>query len=190
MDISADEFLAMLAAARKGEEDAIDRLLPLVYQELRRLAQSRMRLERAGHTLQPTAVVHEAYLRLIGGAATDVVSRAHFMALAARTIRRVLLDYADQHNADKRGGQQMRLTLGAAYAVSLSDPDVDMRDLHNALEKLKAMDARAAEVVELRYFGGLTFEELASVLEISVPTAKRDWASARLWLRRELQGTQ
>jgi RNA polymerase sigma-70 factor, ECF subfamily len=181
-----EEFVNLLTAARHGDARAMDVLMPAVYDELRRIARRQMHRERSEHTLQPTAVVHEAYLRLIGGATPDVTTRAHFMALAARVIRRVLIDHADAHNAEKRGGDQVRVTLGNASDVAAQEPGIDMRALHEALERFKLTDARAAEVVELHYFGGMTYEEVGIAMDLSVATVKREWTTARLWLKQAL----
>jgi RNA polymerase sigma factor (TIGR02999 family) len=183
---------------RSGDASALDDLLPRVYDELRALADSYMRRERAGHTLQPTALVHEAFLRLLRLPPGSVQNRVHFFALAAQAMRRVLADHARRHRAAKRGGSAVRVPLelvdgtpGAAPALggSAGPSDVAADDLDSALEDLAKLDERQARVVELRFFGGLSIEETAEVLAVSPATVKRDWLVARAWLHRELRGS-
>jgi RNA polymerase sigma-70 factor (ECF subfamily) len=170
-----------------GERSAgADRLLELVYAELRRIASRIMSRERADHTLQPTALVHEAYLRLIGGSALAWNDRAHFMSIAARAMRHVLIDHARRRDAEKRGGGAQRVTLEEGVLFG-HDPEMELLDLHRALEKLAREDERVARVVEMRVFGGMTVKEVAHVLGISERTAHDDWAMARMWLARELK---
>ena len=175
---------------RAGDEDVSAELLPRVYDELRGLASTYLRRERAGHTLQPTALVNEAFIRLIG---TDVkaADRTHFFALAARSMRRILVDHGRRLQADKRIGPADRITLDTRVTplaeIPLTGPEIDVLDLHRALERFAEIAPRPAELVELRYFGGLTNREAAVVLETSVATVERDWKAARAWLRRELQ---
>ena len=170
-----------------GDERALDRLTPLVYEELRQQAARYLRRERAGHTLQTTALINEAYLRLIDAKDVHWQSRAHFFAIAANLMRRVLVDHARRRDAEKRGGAQLRLTLDERLAVS-STADVDVLAIDEALNKLSAIDSQQALVVELRFFSGLSVEETAAALGISTATVKRDWSVARAWLRREIGG--
>jgi RNA polymerase sigma-70 factor (ECF subfamily) len=176
---------------RSGDPTALDDLLPRVYDELRALADAYMRRERAGHTLQPTALVHEAFLRLLRLPPGSVQNRVHFFALAAQAMRRILADHARRHRAAKRGGNAVRVPLelveGGAPAAPAGD-DVAADDLDAALEDLAKLDERQARVVELRFFGGLSIEETAEVLAVSPATVKRDWLVARAWLHRELRG--
>jgi RNA polymerase sigma factor (TIGR02999 family) len=173
------------SARGEGEAGASRRLFELVYDELRRLAGSLMRRERGGHTLQPTALVHEAFLRLVGAPNIAWQDRAHFMGIAARAMRQILVDHARRHAAEKRGGGLQRVTLTDAEAVVPGD-EIEVLDLHEALERFAALDPRAARVVELRVFGGLSVPEAAHVLEVSPRTVDGDWAVARMWLTREL----
>jgi RNA polymerase sigma factor (TIGR02999 family) len=173
---------------RRGDSEAFEDLLPLVYDELRRLAASYLRKERRDHTLQATALVHEAYLRLSGGVALDLQDRAHFFTVAARAMRRVLVDHARRQRADKR--------IGAGRKVSLDDApetpvvvDADVLAVHEALELLAQIEPRQAQLVELRYFGGLSNPEAAEVLEVSIKTVERDWRIARTWLHRRLSSS-
>ena len=182
---STHEVTRLLDQWSTGRPEALDELLPLVYDELRRLAASFLRRERAGHTLQPTALVHEAYFRLTGRSEATVRDRAHFFAVAAQAMRRILVDHARRQLAAKRIGAQDRVPIDDAFPLA-ADPKVDMIALHEALNDLAGINSRQAKVVELRYFGGLTTEETAEVLETSVATAERDWHAARLWLRRQL----
>jgi RNA polymerase sigma factor (TIGR02999 family) len=167
------------------ETPTVDRLLPLVYPELRRLALNHLRRERENHTLSPTALVHEAYLRLAGGAEVSWESRAHFFGAAARAMRQILVDHARIRGAAKRGGGWRRVTLEEEFTPS-GRRHFDFLDLHNALEKLMGFDERAARTVELRFFGGLTLDEVAHVLGVSRRTVAGDWTVARMWLSREL----
>lgn len=164
---------------------AREKLLPLVYDELRRLARSYLRRERDNHTLQPTALVHEAYLRMVEQSEVSWQSRAQFFGLAATMMRNILVDHARQHNADKRGGGAYALSLSEADRFG-STPDVNLLALNEALEKLAISLPQHAQMVELRYFGGLTIEEAAKVLGVSHATVERDWAFARAWLKKEL----
>lgn len=168
-----------------GDERALDRLTPLVYQELRQQAARFLRRERAGHTLQTTALIHEAYLRLIDAKDVRWQSRAHFFAIAANLMRRVLVDHARRRDAEKRGGAQLRLTLDEKLAVT-STAEVDVLAIDQALNKLSTIDSQQALVVELRFFSGLSVEETAAALGVSPATVKRDWSVARAWLRREI----
>jgi len=183
---SPKELSQLLVAWRGGDQTALDRLTPLVHQELRRLAKHYMRGERPGHTLQATALVNEAYMRLIDYREMQWQNRAHFFAVAAQLMRRVLVDHARSRNYAKRGGIQQRLSLSEADQVA-DKPDVDLAALDDALKTLAEMNEQQSRIVELRFFGGLTIEETAEVLGISHATVERDWAVARAWLRREIQ---
>lgn len=180
-----DEVTRLLNEWREGKGDALQELLPLVYQELRRLAHHHMRGERPGHTLQTTAVIHEAYLKMIDQRAVDWQSRAHFFAVASQVMRRILVDHARGRAAEKRGGGAPHMTLDDVAVVS-SEPDVNLVALDEALERLAALDPLQARIVELRFFGGLTIEEAAAVTEISPATLKREWSTAKAWLYRAL----
>jgi RNA polymerase sigma-70 factor, ECF subfamily len=169
---------------RAGEPSALDELMPLVYDELRRQAVGMMRAERADHTLQATALIHEAYLRL-SGSKLEAENRAHFVALAARVMRRVLVDHARTRGRDKRGCGAERVTLVETMAVVPNAPD-RLLDIDRTLERLRALDPRKHEVLELKLFGGLTDAEIAQALGLSVPTVERDLRTARAWLRAEL----
>jgi RNA polymerase sigma factor (TIGR02999 family) len=164
-----------------------DELLDLVYGELRALASQHMRREQAAHTLQPTALVHEAYLRLVGGQKIDWQSRAHFFGVAARSMRQVLVDHARKREAAKRGGGLNRVTLHSNVLAD-SDDGCDILDLHAALERLAAMDPQLSKLVEVRFFAGLTLDEAAVALGVSRRKVAKDWSVARLWLSRELNG--
>jgi RNA polymerase sigma factor (TIGR02999 family) len=179
-------FQVLLAELHDGNRTALDEMMPVVYSELRRLAGSYMRDERLGHTLQPTAVVHEAYLRLAGQQQVDWRNRAQVLGLAARMMRRVLLDHAARRNAAKRPDGQAQVSLEFADAAA-PPTAVDIADLDRALEELGRMDAQLMSLVELRFFGGLTIDEAAEVLGVSCATVEREWATARMWLRRRLR---
>lgn len=165
-----------------------NRLLELVYAELRRIASRIMARERVEHTLQPTALVHEAYIRLIGGVDLAWNDRVHFLSTAARAMRHVLIDHARRRDAEKRGGGGQRVTLEEGVMLG-SDPELELLDLHRVLDKLAGQDERAARVVEMRVFGGMTVKEVAHVLGVSERTTNDDWAMARMWLARELSQT-
>jgi RNA polymerase sigma factor (TIGR02999 family) len=185
-----DEALTeTLNGVARGDAVALERLLPVVYQEMRRLAASYLRGERGGHTLQPTALAHEAYLRLVGQQHVRYQGRHHFLGVAARAMRGILVDHARRRKAQKRGGGQTPLPLDATMIVAGSLA-VAFDDLDRALVDLARLSERQARVVELRYFGGLTIEETGEVLGISPVTVKRDWAIARAWLYRELSGSE
>jgi RNA polymerase sigma-70 factor, ECF subfamily len=184
-DPPADTVTRLLAQWRQGDSQALDRLLPLVYDELRRIAARLMRSERREHTLQATALVHEAYARLAGGDAS-ATDRAHFLSLAAQVMRRILVDHARTRGREKRGGGALRITLTEAAAAA---PGFAGRliEIDDALGRLEALDARKLRVLEMRIFGGMTHAEIATVLGVSVPTVERDFRMARAWLRAELQ---
>jgi RNA polymerase sigma factor (TIGR02999 family) len=177
----------MLANVAAGDPDAAASLFALVYDELRRLAASALRRERPDHTLQATALVHEAYLRLADEPDARWENRAHFLAVAAQAMRRILVDHARGRNAQKRGGGDVRRSLdGLEGIVAAEGPEVDLLALDEALGRLAVFDPRQARVVELRFFGGLTVEETAAVTGLSDRTVKREWQMARAWLRREM----
>jgi RNA polymerase sigma-70 factor (ECF subfamily) len=179
------DITELLLAWGNGDSSALEQLLPIVYQELRRLAKHYMRQERPGHTLQATALVNEAYLRLIDLNRIQWQDRAHFFAVAAQTMRRILVEFARRRNRQKRGGHGQQVPLDEAAAVS-RDQGVDLVALNEALRGLAAVDARMSQVVELRFFGGLSIEETAEVLKVSPETVMRDWRTAKVWLLREL----
>jgi len=182
------DVTALLQAWGRGEQAALDQLLPLVYQELRRQAARQLRNQPVGHTLQATALVHEAYLRLVDRPSAEWQGRAHFFGVAARAMRSILVDHARARRATKRGGQARQLTLGAADVLGdrVPESEVDVLALNEALTRLAELDPRQAWVVELRYFAGSSIEETAHILGISHATVEREWRTARLWLRREL----
>jgi RNA polymerase sigma-70 factor, ECF subfamily len=182
------ELTGLLRAWREGDAAAADELLPLVYGELRRIASQRMRGERGGHTLQPTALVHEAFLRLVGQP-IDWRDRGHFFAVASRAMRRVAVDHWRAGAAQKRGGEGPRLELGDAAEPAVEPKSVDVMALDAALSRLEQMSAQQARVVELRYFAGLSLEEVADLLDRSRASVFRDWRAARTWLFRELSGS-
>jgi RNA polymerase sigma-70 factor (ECF subfamily) len=183
---STGKVTRLLAEWSCGDAAALEELFPLVYRELRYLAASALRRERAGHTLQPTALVHEAYLRLTGKDNATVRDRAHFFAVAAQAMRRILVDHARRYGTGKRFAPRDRVTLDDA-----DEPVIEGRQqviaIHDALSTLAELNPRQAKVVELHYFGGMTNAEAAEVLEVSVATVERDWLAARLWLRRQLE---
>lgn len=185
------EVTRLLAAWGQGDQTALQNLMPLVYDELRRLADSYLRRERGGHTLQPTALVHEAFLRLVGHPPNlaQPENRAHFFGIAAQVMRQVLVDYARAHATAKRGGEWQRVSLSAAAqaAAATPMPEVELLALDEALTRLAKFDPALARLVELRYFADLTIEETARVLGLSPATIKREWQTARTWLRRELR---
>jgi RNA polymerase sigma-70 factor, ECF subfamily len=185
MDGSQGEVTQLLARLAGGDRCAEDELLPIVYEQLRALAAHFLRSERRDHTLQATALVHEAYLRLIGGGQVSWQNRAHFFAIAARTMRRVLVDHARGINAGKRRG--IKVSLDSALVFS-EDQSGELLDLDRALDRLAEWDPRQARVVELRFFAGLSEEEAAEVLGVSQRTVKRDWQMAKAWLYGQLSG--
>lgn len=180
------EITRLLADWSKGDRQALEKLTPLVYDELRRLAARYLRQERPGHTLQSTALVHEAYMKLVGQNNVRWQNRAHFFGIAAQMIRRILVDYARARRAEKRGSGAGALSLDEAIALP-GGKDLDLVALDDALEGLSKIDERQSRLVELRFFTGLTIEETAEVLQMSVATAKRDWVSAKAWLAREIR---
>ena len=180
------DVAALLTRWQEGDKSALDEMLPEVYEELRRLARVYLSRERTDHTLQPTELVHEAYMRLVNQREVNWRNRAHFLGVAAQVIRRVLLHHAETRSAQKREGYSNRVALDDALECLERDTTVDLLTLNTAMERLAAFDERQSRIVELRVFGGLTIEEAAAVMDLSAATVKRDWNVARLWLRREL----
>jgi len=184
---SPDDITGLLVDWGKGDKAALDRVIPLVYEELRRLAHRQMRRERAGDTFQTTALVHEAYMRLVDYERMQPRDRAHFLAIAAQAMRRILIERARSRASAKRGSGGQKISLDEAQDLS-GERAADLIALDEALTNLASIDPRKAQIVELKYFGGLTIEETAEVLEISTPTVERDWQTARIWLHREIKG--
>jgi RNA polymerase sigma factor (TIGR02999 family) len=182
----SSDITALLLDWTGGDRHALDRLLPLVYDELRRIAARQLRRERADHTLQPTALVHEAYLKLVDQRRVDWLNRAHFYGVASQVMRRLLVDHARRHNADKRGNgfEWVAIDEGLNVPAPNQIPVLVLDDVIGRLEKL---DRRLARLVEVRAFGGCTLEEAAEVLKVSESTAKREWRTAKAWLMRELR---
>jgi len=184
---SSENVSQLLVKWGQGDSAALEKLMPLVYSELRRLAGNYLRRERQGHTLQPTALVNEAYLKLIDQKNARWQNRAQFYGVAAQLMRRILVDHARRRQAAKRGGSdQQRLSITSAGQLT-EKPDVDLLALHEALEELKSFDSQQERIVELRFFGGLSIEETAEVVGIGHATVERDWKMARAWLRRKLE---
>jgi RNA polymerase sigma factor (TIGR02999 family) len=179
------EITGLLLDWGKGDKAALDRVIPLVYQELRRLAHRQMRRERAGDTLQTTALINEAYLRLVDYTRVRPRDRAHFFAIAAQAMRRILIERARSRRASKRGSGAQQVSLEEAVELS-NQRAADLVALDEALTNLAVIDPRKAQIVELKYFGGMTIEETAEVLEVSTPTVERDWHMAKIWLHREV----
>lgn len=188
MSPSKTDITLLLNGASRGDAEALNRLLPLVYDELRELASRHMASERGDHTLQPTALAHEAYLRLVGQREVDWNSRAQFFSIAAQSMRRILVDHARRRGAIKAGGQMQRAPLEAAEVGGTDQRSAYLLAVHEALERFVAVDPQAARVVELRFFGGLSVEEAAQVVGRSPRSVKRDWQFARAWLAREIDG--
>jgi RNA polymerase sigma factor (TIGR02999 family) len=187
--LNSSELTQLLQAWHRGDVAASEKLLPVIYAELHRQAARAMRRESETHTLQPTALVNEAYLRLVDQDRVEWQSRAHFFGVAAQMMRRILVDHARGHRAVKRGAGMPRMSLDGSEAagdLAAHGDDASVLDLHDALERLAVLDPLQARLVELRYFGGLTIEETAAALDRSPATIKREWAIARAWLRREL----
>lgn len=177
----------LLVSWNQGERHALDELLPVVYAELRSLAENYLRRERINHTLQPTALVHEAYLRLVDQREVNWQNRAQFFGVAAQMMRRILVNHARERHASKRGGKAADYKLSLDEAVSyFAERDVELVKLDDALRALETLDAQQSRIVELRFFGGLTIEEAAEVLSVSPATVKREWTTAKLWLKREI----
>ena len=179
----------LLARWSRGDRDALDQLMPLIYAECRRIAARQLAAERGDHTLDPTALVHELYLRLIGQRSATWENRAQFFAVAARLMRRILVDHARAHHAGKRGGDALFVSLRVAGDTPTESHAVDVMAIDAALERLGALDPEQVRIVELRYFAGLTVEETAQVVGRSARTVKREWQLARAWLHRELRAT-
>ncbi len=184
--VSQQRVTELLGKWSQGDQAALFELTPLIYEELRRLAHREMGAERPYHTLQTTALVNEAYLRLADQTNPQWQNRAHFFAVAARAMRRILVSYARSQRAQKRGGGAPKMELDEAALVSPEESQ-EIIDLHEALERLAALDSRKAQIVELKYFGGLNYDEMAEVLEISAVTVRRDWRFAKAWLFTQLQ---
>jgi RNA polymerase sigma factor (TIGR02999 family) len=185
-DRSLNEITQLLAASSAGNREAMDLLMPLVYDELRRLAQAHLKNERQGHTLQSTALVHEAYLRLVDQKQVRWQNRAHFFALASQMIRRILVDHARAHKASKRGEGAPNLSLDEALGVP-DGKSLDLIALDDALSGLASIDPQQERIVELRFFGGLSIEETAAAVGLSTATVNREWSAARAWLFREMK---
>jgi RNA polymerase sigma factor (TIGR02999 family) len=183
----SEQVTRLLRDMQQGDSAAIDRLVPIVYRELRRIAAAMMRTERSGHTLQPTAVVHEALVRLMEGEPVSFENRAHFFAVAARTMRRLLVDHARRQLAEKRGGKGRQRAEFDETLMLTSQQSADVLALHEALDRLEQIDERQARVVEMHYFAGNSVEEISSVLSISDRTVKRELQVARLFLRQQLR---
>jgi RNA polymerase sigma-70 factor, ECF subfamily len=180
------DITELLIAWSDGRREALDDLMPIVYADLRRLAGGYMRREPAGHALQPTALVHEAYVRLIDQKQVKWRNRAHFFGVAAGMMRRILVDNARKRRAEKRGGRWERVTLAGDEVAAPGQAEIDVLSLHEALERLAAFDPQQERIVEFRYFGGLTIEETAEVVGISPATVVREWTIAKAWLRADL----
>jgi RNA polymerase sigma factor (TIGR02999 family) len=183
----AHDVTQLLQAWSEGDERALDKLMPLVYRELHRLAQRYMAHERPGHTLQTTALVNEAYLRLVDAGKVNFQNRAHFFAVSAQLMRRILVEFARRHGSQKRGGEAQRVSLEESLVV-YGERGEDLVALDDALQALAAIDARRSRVVELRFFGGLSVEETAEVLRVSPETVMHDWKLAKAWLLRAMSG--
>ena len=181
------DLTRLLADWRNGDKTALDQMTPILYEELRRLARYFLASERSNHTLQATALVHEAYLRLIDQRSVDWRNRAHFLGVAANMMRRILINHAEARNAAKRNGGAEALALEDALGV-FTDPRIDMLELNRSLERLTSLDPQQGRVVELRYFGGLSIDETAEVLGISAATVKREWSTAKVWLLHQMEG--
>jgi RNA polymerase sigma factor (TIGR02999 family) len=180
------EITQMLLELTDGNKDVVNQILPHIYDELRRLAGSYLRRERSDHTLQPTALVHEAYMKLIDQNRVKWQNRAHFFGIAAQVMRRILMDHARKHTAEKRGGDVELLPLEEEILIVSHDKSSELLALNDALDELAKMDPDKAKIVELRYFGGLSIEETAEVMEVSVPTINRHWKMAKAWLHSQL----
>lgn len=183
---SPKDITQLLVDWRNGDKAAMDQLLPIVYDELRRLASSLFRRERVNHTLQPTALVNEAYLHLVGQSEVSWQNRAHFFSAAARLMRHILIDHARAHNATKRGGGEVKVSLKEDMAAT-EQREVDLIALDAALDELATFDKQQSQIVEMRFFGGLSVEETAEVLALSPATVKREWSTAKAWLYREMK---
>jgi RNA polymerase sigma factor (TIGR02999 family) len=185
MTSSKTTVAQLVESARRGDEQALSALMPLVYEELRRLAASYMRRERPGQTLQATALVHDAYIRLMQDSKLSWQNRSHFFGIAARSMRQILVERARARRAAKRGGSRIRVTLDAGL-LATEAPAIDLEALDEAMTRLEALDGELAQVVEVRFFGGLSIDEAAEALDVSPATVKRRWTVAKAWLAREL----
>ena len=185
MTSTPDEITRLLIAWNQGDQRARNELTPLIYDELRRLARGLLRRERPGHTLQPTALVHEAFLRLIDQSQVNWQNRAHFFGAAARLMRQILINHAEARRAAKRGGETERISLEDVDQFAAAS-EIDLIALDEALRRLERLDPQQGRIVEMRYFSGLTIDEIAEAIGVSPATVKRDWSMARAWLRREL----
>ena len=186
MEPSPTDVTILLSELTRGNQQAVEQLVPLVYCELKRLANGYMRRERPDHTLQPTALVHEAYLKLVEQRSTNWQSRAHFFGIAAQMMRRILIDHARGHLREKRGGGQRAVPIDDALAFA-PEHSLELIKLDESLERLAQLDPRQARIVELRFFGGLSVEQTAEMLGISEKTVKRDWSVAKAWLHGDLK---
>src|SRR5260370_25788641 len=184
---SPEPVSELLLRWKRGDQEALQALLPLVYDELRRIANHHLQAERAGHTIQSTAFVHEAYLRLVAQEPLRLDNRAHFFAVASHLMRQILVDHARKHGAAKRGANNLTLTLDEAIA-SPKQPELRLVALDDALNVLAALDERQSHIVELRFFGGLSIDETSQVMGVSPATVAREWTAARAWLYREMDG--
>jgi RNA polymerase sigma factor (TIGR02999 family) len=184
--LMSPNFTQLLKSAQNGNRQSLDEFLPLVYDELKKIAAYKLSLERQNHTLQATALVHEAYLRMIDQHSVDWKNRSHFFALASEMMRRILVNYAESHKAKKRGDGKTLISLDDAENLATVDSEVDLIFLDNALNELAEFDETQAKIVEMKFFGGLTNEEVAEVLGVSDSTVKREWRMARAWLTTRL----
>jgi RNA polymerase sigma factor (TIGR02999 family) len=182
---SSDQVTQLLVRWRGGDREALDALMPIVYSELRRMAHNFLQRERSNHTLQSTALVHEAYVRLVGRKLPEWQNRAHFFGVAARLMRQILVEYARGHRADKRGGSACKVTLEES-TLAPQPTDLDVIMLDDALQDLAKLDPQQSRIVELRFFAGLTIDDTSEVLGISPATVVREWTTARVWLHREI----
>ncbi|MEZ5427789.1 MAG: sigma-70 family RNA polymerase sigma factor [Pyrinomonadaceae bacterium] len=185
---ASPEITQLLLAWGEGDKQALDKLMPFVYQELRRLAKNYMLNQPSDHTLQTTALVNEAYLRLVDSSRVRWQNRTHFFAISAQLMRRILVDFARARKTGKRGGENQRITFDDALPVS-AEKEAGLIELDEALKQLETLDRRQSQIVEMRYFGGMTEEEISKALDISARTVRRDWVAARAWLYRELSKT-
>lgn len=181
------EVSRQLLDVRKASRETVSKLVPMVYLELRRLASRFMKRERSDHTLQTTALVHEAYLKLVGKGKLEWIDRTHFIGIAAHAMREILVEHARAYNASKRGGEEQKVQLTIEVPAGSEERSVDLLALDVALNKLAALSPRQCQVIEMRFFGGLSVEETAEALSISPKTVKRDWSAARAWLHREMR---
>jgi len=185
-ETTAEEVTALLRNVKNGDREAFDRLLPKVYGELRRVAERQLWRERQGHTLRATALVHEVYLKLVDQAQVEWQGRAHFLAVSARAMRQILIDHARRKAAEKRGGDWERTTLGSGEGFGVEMSMEDLLALDQALEDLEKLEPRLRQVVEYRFFGGMTEQQISEVLGVTTRTVQRDWVKARAWLYKEL----